>query len=317
MRFAPVLVAFLVLSGTLLDAVSAAAHEIRLARIGISTGEGGILVDVKLPATIEPHAPTVPAGCESTVAEPPRKIGRAIYAAWQIVCPGMGLPRTLQLPWQLDGALVIRTTSDGETTEQHLRAGSDGFTLDIEDTGRGGIFLRYFEIGVRHILSGLDHLALIACLCLLATGWHLLKLVTAFTLGHSVTLAFGAFGYLKVSVAPLEALVAFSIAIFAREVLLGRRARGYGLAAAFGLLHGLAFASELATLSPTRIVPALLAFNLGVEAGQLLFVACIVVLITLLSTARVNRAWIDRSAAALIGCFAIFWSIERVAVILA
>lgn len=317
MRLAPFLGALLVLGGLFHGVLPASAHDIRLARISISTQDGRLLVEAKLPPTVDPRAPLPGDGCEALATQAPKATKQAIFAAWQVNCPGAHLTQTLRLPWQLDGALVIRTGPEGATTEQHIRAGANGFSVEIDDTGQSGSFLRYFQIGVHHILSGLDHLALVACLCFLAAGWQLVRLITAFTLGHSVTLALGVLGYVNVPVGPLEALIAFSIAILAREVLLGRRCHGYGLAAVFGLLHGLAFASELAALSPTQIVPALLAFNLGVEAGQLLFVACIVVLIAALSAIQFNRTRIHQSSAALIGCFAIFWSIERAAIILA
>lgn len=307
----------LVLIAIVLGALPAAAHDFRLVRVGIAPQDGGLLVDVKLPANMELHAPTAGVGCQTETVRSPRNRDRATYAAWRVTCAGERLPERLYWPWKLDGALVIRTLPDGTTTEQHLGADADGLTVEIGEAAEGGVFLHYFQTGVHHILSGLDHLALVACLCLLASGWHLVKLVTAFTLGHSITLALGALGYVNVPVPPLEALVAFSIAILAREVLLGRRDHGFGLAAAFGLLHGLAFASELSALSPAQIVPALLAFNLGVEAGQLVFVGAILAFFAALSAMHLRTEQLGRGAAAAIGSLAIFWSIERVAAIIA
>lgn len=317
MRYAHTFILMLVLTGLALAAAPANAHDFRLVRIGVVPQDGGLLVDVKLPSNMELQAPAPGDGCRAEVARSPRDRERATYAAWNIACREGRLPERLYWPWKLDGALVIRTLPDGKTTEQHLSSDPDGLTVVIGEAEQGGVFLHYFQTGVHHILSGLDHLALVACLCFLASGWHLVKLVTAFTLGHSITLALGALGYVSVPVAPLEALVALSIAILAREVLLGRREHGYGLATAFGLLHGLAFASELSALSPAQIVPALLAFNLGVEAGQLVFVGAILAFFAALSAMQIKTAMLGRGAAAAIGSFAIFWSIERVAVIVA
>ena len=105
----------------------------------------------------------------------------------------------------------------------------------------------YFLLGVEHILSGWDHLAFVLCLCLLARGWRLVKLVTGFTLGHSVSLALAAFDAVRLPSPPTEACIALSIAFVAREALLPRalRRHGPGMVFAFGLLHGLGFAGAL------------------------------------------------------------------------
>jgi len=174
---------------------------------------------------------------------------------------------------------------------------------------------RYFLLGVEHILTGWDHLAFVFCLCLLARGWRLLGLVTGFTLGHSLSLALAAFDVVRLPSPPTEACIALSIAFVARETLLPPEARrqGAGLVLAFGLLHGLGFAGALKEvgIGPAELVLGLATFNLGVEAGQLIFVACVLTLLVLAS--RVPYAALARSLAAnAIGMAAVFWILQRI-----
>jgi hydrogenase/urease accessory protein HupE len=146
----------------------------------------------------------------------------------------------------------------------------------------------YFLLGVEHILGGFDHLLFVLALMLLIRDpWTLLKTITAFTLAHSITLSGAALGYLSLPQAPVEAVVALSIAFVARELILmkpGERrlseAYPWVVSFSFGLLHGFGFAGALKEISlPQSDVPlALLTFNLGVEAGQLAFVAAMLIL---------------------------------------
>lgn len=297
---------------TLLMATEAPAHQILLARLGLTPAAEGIVLDAKLPLSVEPQAPLAPPGCDVSIEGTPLTTPTARYAAWRIACPNGAAPGMLTLPWRLDGALVVSQDSQGRPREHHLRAGPEGIVLNLERPAEGHVFLRYFEIGLQHILSGLDHLALVACLCLLATGWRLAGLITAFTIGHSITLALGALRLVEVSVAPLEALVAFSIALMAREAVLGRDTQGYGLAVGFGLLHGLAFAAELSRLEPSQLLPALLAFNLGVEAGQLAFVACLLTFGMLLARLEIDPYLAGRRVVVMIGGIAVYWGLQRV-----
>ena len=182
----------------------------------------------------------------------------------------------------------------------------------------------YFALGVEHILLGLDHLLFVLGLTLIVRGPALLvKTITAFTIAHSLTLAAATLGLVAVPQAPVEAVVALSIVFLASELArlnrgaLGLTARSPWLVAfAFGLLHGFGFAGALAEVGlPQSDIPlALLTFNLGVEAGQLAFVAAVLAF-----------AWMTRHAfssplrsltpvpAYAIGSLAVFWLIERVA----
>jgi hydrogenase/urease accessory protein HupE len=144
------------------------------------------------------------------------------------------------------------------------------------DTGWGS----FVAMGVEHIVGGIDHLLFLLALLALADGlWPTVKIVTAFTVAHSVTLSLAALGLVSVPAAIVEPLIAASIVWVAVENLvapsgIGRR---WLIAAAFGLIHGLGFASALTELDLSRaaLVRALVGFNIGVELGQLAFVVVV------------------------------------------
>lgn len=179
----------------------------------------------------------------------------------------------------------------------------------------------YTSLGVEHILAGIDHLAFVAALMLIVRGWPmLLKTVTAFTLAHSITLALSTFGYVSLPPPPVEALIALSILMVAVESIRLRRGQHslatrwpWVVAFAFGLLHGFGFAGALQSLGlPQGEIPlALLFFNVGVELGQILFIAVLLLHIALLRKLGPLPRKAPVAAAYLIGTFATFWMLER------
>jgi len=182
----------------------------------------------------------------------------------------------------------------------------------------------YFLLGVQHILMGVDHLMFVlALLLLIRSSWMLVKTITAFTVAHSITLAAAALGWAEAPQAPVEAVVALSIVFTAAEV---PRAGAQGgslarvspwiVAFAFGLLHGFGFGGALKEIGlPQSDVPlALLTFNLGVEAGQLMFVAAVLALRASLSRLLALPMPALRPVMAYsIGAVAAFWAIQRIA----
>lgn len=183
----------------------------------------------------------------------------------------------------------------------------------------------YTTLGVEHILMGFDHLCFVLALVLVVRGTRrLIWTVTAFTLAHSITLALATLGVVHVPRPPVEAVIALSIVFVAGEIVQQQRGRE-GLASrkpwlvafAFGLLHGLGFAGALAEIGlPANAIPlALLFFNIGVEIGQLLFIAAVLAATALLSRLaadRVDRRRVAITSAYLIGGIASYWAIERV-----
>lgn len=219
-------------------------------------------------------------------------------------------------------ALINVTFSNGQQIQEILKPGNPELTVVLKGTGKVAV-PAYLTLGIEHILTGIDHLSFVLALLLLVRGRMLLfKTITAFTVAHSITLVAAALGYINVSAPVIESLVALSIVFVAVE--LARSYRGHqGLTArfpwlisfSFGLLHGFAFAGSLADigLPPNNIPLALLLFNVGVEFGQLLFVAGVLTIIWLArQLPRELPYWTRWSAPYAIGTFASYWMFERV-----
>ena len=186
----------------------------------------------------------------------------------------------------------------------------------------------YLRLGIDHILGGFDHLLFILVLLILVKSTRrLVATITAFTVAHSLTLAAATFGFVHVPQAPVEATIALSIMFVASEIVHSRQGRPglterwpWLVAFVFGLLHGFGFASALSEVGlPQHAIPlALLFFNLGVEVGQLLFIAVVLAVIALVRTQVHSLAvspprWAWRVPPYAIGGIAAFWLVQRVA----
>jgi len=184
----------------------------------------------------------------------------------------------------------------------------------------------YLSHGMEHILFGIDHLLFVLGLILIVSSTRMLLLtVTGFTIAHSITLSLATLGVLHVPGPPVEACIALSILLLANEIL--RRQRGepsltatwpWAVAFSFGLLHGLGFASALIDIGlPQSDVPlALFTFNVGVEVGQLAFIAAVLGVMHLGKQFRLpdNVEGRLRTATAYgVGAVAAFWLVERLA----
>ena len=184
----------------------------------------------------------------------------------------------------------------------------------------------YLMHGIEHILFGYDHLLFVLALILIVRrGRVLLITVTAFTVAHSITLSLATLGLVHVPGPPVEATIALSILLLACELLRSDRGQAsltaqwpWLVAFSFGLLHGFGFASALTEIGlPQGDIPlALFAFNVGVEAGQLIFIAAV------LGALRCAQwitfpALVERHARSVatyaIGIMAAYWFIERLA----
>ncbi|SDR60081.1 HupE / UreJ protein [Rhizobiales bacterium GAS113] len=185
----------------------------------------------------------------------------------------------------------------------------------------------YLVHGVDHILFGVDHLLFVLGLLLIVRDrWMLVKTITAFTVAHSITLAAATLGYVHVPAAPLNAAIALSILFVGVEVMRSWRGETsfalrhpWLVAFLFGLLHGIGFASGLVSLGlPQGDIPlALLTFNLGVEIGQLLFVAAILLLERAFRLLEIRWPWpLQYAPAYVLGTSAAFWTIDRVVAML-
>ena len=237
---------------------------------------------------------------------------------------------TLVLPWQREGIMLKAAWSNGETASRFLVARGGVITVDLASLQAGsGSFAdaarRYTLLGVEHILFGIDHLLFVVGLLLIVRGpWMLLKTITAFTLAHSLTLGLATLGVVEVPPAPVEACIALSIVLVAAEGLRQGRlgtlpSRPWLLAFVFGLLHGFGFAGALSALGlPAGEIPvALLFFNVGVEIGQIAFVAAVLSIHHLLARwIMVLPSWTGAIPGYAIGCMAMLWFFERFAAIM-
>ncbi len=193
----------------------------------------------------------------------------------------------------------------------------------VADPGRGQVAWTYVVLGMEHILFGIDHLLFVLALLMIVVGWRkLFGTITAFTVAHSITLTLATLGFVHVPGPPVEAIIALSIVFVAAEILRGRHGQP-GLTArcpwivafTFGLLHGFGFAGALSEIGlPQSSIPlALFTFNVGVEAGQLLFVGAILAFYAIVRRFQETPPeWEWRIASYAIGGVASFWMIERV-----
>ena len=184
----------------------------------------------------------------------------------------------------------------------------------------------YVQHGVAHILLGYDHLLFVLALMLIVRSTRVLVwTITAFTIAHSITLALATLGVVHVPGPPVEATIALSILLLAAEILNVQRGRPsltaswpWVVAFSFGLLHGFGFAGALTAIGlPKNDVPlALFAFNVGVELGQLAFIAVVLGVLALARRVTLPRSLTEPAlpvASYAIGTLAAFWFVERLA----
>ena len=317
---------------------TAAAHEVRPGYLEIAEVEAGVY-DVlwKVPARGELRLalyPHLPADCTGAT-NAGSFVGGAFVSRWRATCTGGLVGRRIAV----DGLSATRTDVlvrvahlGGVVQTTRLTPDAPSFEVAAVPTA-GDVARTYFVLGVEHILLGIDHLLFVLGLLLLVGNWRrLIVTVTAFTVAHSITLAAATLGLVHVPQAPVEAVIALSVMFVAAEIL--RTAHGRAsltartpwlVAFVFGLLHGLGFAGALREvgLPQTDIPLALLFFNVGVEVGQLAFIAAVVAVLAVIG--RLSSKWQERHTggawggealvrtplAYLIGCTAAYWTIER------
>jgi hypothetical protein len=269
---------------------TAQAHQRLPAYLLLQEAPGGeVAVFWKVPVVdgaALPLAPVFPERCEAGEVSS-HTDGDALRARWRLRCGDGGLAgATIGVRGLVESGAdaVVRVERPGGELGAVLHPGGAGLRV-VEGPPR--LDRSYLLLGLEHILRGADHLLFVGGLLLIVgrrpagrRGRALLATITAFTVAHSATLALAVLGLVRLPVAGVEAVIALSILALARELLrpeaggLTRR-RPWLVAGACGLLHGLGFAGALAEVGlPEGAIPAaLLMFNLGVEAGQLLFVA--------------------------------------------
>jgi hydrogenase/urease accessory protein HupE len=321
---------FVVVLIGLFTAMPANADEIRPALLDIKEQNTGLFaVTWKVPTRgdrVLAITPKLPSSLEllgsPTVQDVPgARIEHTTYKNTGESLTGQTIVIDGLLALQTDVLLLIQL-QDGTQHSAILRPASPEFTIPLE-ASKLKVAGDYWRMGTIHILEGADHLLFVLALLLIVSGLGpLVKAVTAFTVAHSITLALATLGVVHVPAAPTEAIIALSILFLATEIVHKHNGQfsltesyPWVIAFIFGLFHGLGFAGALSEIGvPQHEVPlALFMFNVGVETGQLLFIAVVLSLIAMLKRLPLTvpqGAW--RVMPYAIGSVAAFWTIERV-----
>ncbi len=305
----------------------AVAHEVRPAYLRIQqTGEQTFKTMWRVPAKGELRLGIyleMPQQCKAQGDVLSWKDGATFVEQGSWICPG-GLVdsevviRGIEL--MMTDALARVERLDGTTQIARLTPTDNSFTVTATESW-GEVASTYLALGVEHILLGIDHLLFVLALLLLVPNTRMLVwTITSFTVAHSVTLAVATMGWVNIPQKPVEAVIALSILFVAMEIVHWKQGKPgitrrwpWLVAFTFGLLHGFGFAGALTEIGlPEHAIPlALLFFNLGVEAGQLMFIAAVL----LLWAALRRMTWPDwawRVPVYAIGSLAAFWTIDRI-----
>jgi hydrogenase/urease accessory protein HupE len=327
-----VFVLFLFLLALLAPAAS--AHEARPAYLEIKETAPGqfsvlwrtpVLAGMRLPVVLQlPNdvknltEPTVQELADSIVERRSIDAGPNGLAGKRIEFPGLQLTIT--------DALVRVELLDGRSLQAIARPSQPWVEIAVSQSW-WEVMGTYILEGVRHILFGADHLLFVLGLLLIVKDrWMLLKTVTAFTVAHSITLAIATLGYAEAPVLPLNAAIALSILFLGPEIVRSWRndtsftiSRPWVVAFAFGLLHGFGFASALtgAGLPRSDLPLALVSFNVGVEVGQLGFIALVLALERSFRVLEIRwPRWVQTLPGYTVGSLGAYWTIQRMAILL-
>lgn len=307
------------------------ADNFRPAYLQLTEHPGG-LYDIrwKTPAQSEtvimPIKPVFPPGSEMTQPLASSYASGAAVIIGQVKVPGGLEGKTVKFEGLANTgnqALVRFIRRDGREDLYKVAPTDPELTIP-KDPDSVSVSARYTELGIQHIWFGFDHLLFVTALFMLVANLRtLFWTITSFTIAHSITLALVTLDVIRVPVPPVEAFIALSIVFVALEV--ARQSHGHPslasrkpwlVAFTFGLLHGLGFASALAAIGlPRNNVPlALLFFNVGVEIGQVAFIA---VLLVISSVARRFAQPVQLSTARLVSCYGIgglasYWLFDRI-----
>lgn len=315
------------LSCTLMLAMSAVAHEVRPAYLAIDALEADhYRVTWKQPTLGDRRLrldPILPESCDIVREALPEHTAGALILRWEVACDlSSGQIHIEGLSRTLTDVMVRITDLDGRVTTLVLKP--DSPSLDLDDPAPP--IAAYLTLGMEHLLSGIDHILFVVGLVLfIPNRWMLLKTITAFTAAHSITLVLSVLEMVKLPQQSVEAVIALSILFLARELMLSpaersalMQIRPWLMAFTFGLLHGFGFAGALADIGLPReaLGWSLLLFNFGIEAGQLLIITVMLLIVWLAKRSNLLQApgWLSTFTFAM-GSVAAYWTIDRIAVI--
>jgi hydrogenase/urease accessory protein HupE len=342
-RLQPAVVVGLMLAALAAGAPIAAAHESRPGFLELrETGPETYSFLWKKPSggEIEIYiAPIIPKECRLATSGQQQLTPGALIVRGTLRCEGGIQGKTVAidgLESTITDVIVRVHHADGRLESHLLKPVNPSVTLGARTSGLERAS-GYVRLGVEHILLGVDHLLFVLGLLLIVSSapssdgaggdrWMLLKTITSFTVAHSITLAIATLGYASAPIPPLNAAIALSILFLGPEIV--RKWRGqtsftirhpWVVAFAFGLLHGFGFASGLTTMGlPQAEIPlALLLFNVGVEIGQVFFVAMIVALERAFRTLEIR--WprlVEALPGYAVGSLGAYWAIQRTLMLL-
>ena len=335
MKMAEGLRSWLLSAMLLLATATANAHEMRPAYLELRESAADTYeVLWKVPAAGDDLRLALyvhlPAGCTNLSEPHGMFIGGAYSERWRMTAThGLAGERIT-----IDGlsatstdVLVRVNRLDGTSQVVRLMPSDPSFVVAASPSG-WDVVRTYSSLGFEHILLGVDHLLFVLGLLLIVRGpLMLLKTITSFTIAHSLTLAVATLGYASAPPLLLNALIALSILFLGPEIVRSWRGgtslairQPWVVAFAFGLLHGFAFASGLSVtgLPTSAIPPALLCFNLGVEAGQLTFVGMVLVMQRAFQVLEMHwPLWATRAPGYVVGVCGVYWTIQRTALLYA
>jgi hydrogenase/urease accessory protein HupE len=291
-------------------------------------GDGVAEIRWKVSRTQPPGAavrPLLPERCRAVGARQVEQDEASVTWVWAVDCGAESLVgERIGVSGLDDGrvdALLRLRLADGRLVRTLLNAQRSVWTVPERDAAID-VAGDYVRLGFRHMLGGPDHLAFVFGLFLLVRSRRTLLLaISAFTLGHSVTLSLGVLGFVGASTVLIELGIALTILVLAAE--LGRgdampastlRRRPGCMSFVFGLLHGLGFAAALheAGLPAAEVPVALASFNVGVEAAQIAFVAgCLLVCRTGGAFLATLPPWVRWLPTYAVGSLAVFWCVDR------
>lgn len=310
-------------------AMPAQAHQLRLGYLELQEVDAETYAVLwKLPAQSEKLRLALrlqwPQNCQAWTAPQRSFAAGALAERWQMLCQGGLVGQRIGVQGLVEsGAEVLVRLQGHDGLVQNSRLNSSETAFEVSAApGPGEIAGSYLLLGIEHILGGIDHLLFVFALLLIVRGSRRLILtISAFTLGHSITLGLSTLGLASLPSRPVEAVISLSIVFLALELLRLQRGqpsltadRPWLVAVGFGLIHGFGFAGALQEVGmPQQAVAlALLCFNLGVEAGQVLFVLGVLLLRRLLPGHLSAVPWLARIPPYAVGCLAMAWLLQRV-----
>jgi len=293
------------------------AHELNPARLILEEVEP-YLFDVvwKFPSNVltQPGSIVFPPICKETSKSLPEVERKYLITYSSLVCESslQGNELSVKGLSRMTDALISIRFSDGNKFEGLVSVNEPKLTIP----GETNLYpTSYFWLGVDHLLSGIDHLLFVFGLIFLVKGMTILiKTITAFTLAHSITLGLSVFGVVQLPQATAEALIALTLVYLALEIGSKNKylSTPWFLAFGFGLLHGFGFAGALSEIgfANENLLFSLLFFNLGIEAGQLVILPIIGLIIWFFNKIKFEKFSYKLSSYA-IGGMGTFWLIER------